>query len=314
MSGGVLGIDTSHYGTGSNSPIPTQAQINKAWDFGIRFWSVGLQDHNIFIPTLERILSDGRILPETYTYLYNSLGPRRQLDWGMNKLAQAGLLPDIYRHWLDYEDGVEQPGSGENALAKSLHWAIEREYNTRGGLYTGGWWWNANVPQRDPEVAQIPLWNAYYDKVASPTWVPFGGWARMHTKQFQGTTDLYGLNTDLNWRPQDIWEAEMSGDDQEEDDLATPQALIQALEDSNYDQLGKILQLLNTGPLSMIGLPPSVPVDAHGNPSQNGLNHWVKDSIGRIEAASVLSRDDIRETVGEAMENILNRVRLSIPE
>lgn len=316
-----LGIDTSHHAGTTGSAIPTAAQVKKAYDFGVRFWIVGLQNHEVFIPTIERVLDHGGIIVEDYTYLYTRLGPQAQIDWGMNKLEQAGLFKHVFRHWHDWETGVEQPLSIENGLYKSIQFSIENTYKSRGGGYTARWWWHPNVPQNDPVVGATPLWNAYYDGQANEHWVPYGAWQRQHTKQFQGTTDLYGINCDLNYRPEDIYKSEaeayFGGG---EDDLSTPQALLAALKACNYDELGAVRQYIDAATLSFFpveGFPADYPltdIDERGRTTGAQFNHYLRSKEPETGHGAGLPPEKIREIIYEAFENALSDVRLYIPE
>lgn len=276
----VLGIDTSHYGVGNASPVPTPAAIDCAWSQGYRFWIVGLQVPAVYLPTIRALADDGRFRIEVYEYLYQATGPESQVRADLERLKAAGLLPHVKRFWVDYEHGAELPGDGEVAQIRHLI-AVINSYGLAGGWYSGNWWTQSNISIAGiASLADIPYWIAYY--VGGPH--PITG-QRVHTKQFQGTTTVCDtLNTDLNWRPEDIWAAE------EGDDMSTPDQLLQAARAMNRAQLGELNNILQQGVVSIIGAPSPadeptlyVPDTSQyhnaGDLTRGSLDHWLKDEV-----------------------------------
>ncbi|MDD1678718.1 MAG: hypothetical protein LUO93_05990 [Methanomicrobiales archaeon] len=70
-------------------------------------------------------------------------------------------------------------------------------FKLRPVIYTAKWWWEG----KGLDFSQFPLWDAYYDEdsdVDFPSHL-YGGWTKVIGEQWQGTTDLFGINVDLNW-------------------------------------------------------------------------------------------------------------------
>jgi len=276
----VLGIDTSHYGVGNLSPIPTAAAIDCAWKEGYRFWIVGLQRPDVYLPTVRNLVQDGRFRIEVYEYLYQSTGPEVQVRADLQRLRDAGLLEHVKRFWVDYESGAELPGDGEVAQIKQLISVIE-SYGAKGGWYSGNWWTAENISVAGiAQLAHIPYWIAYY--VGGPK--PIDG-QPVHTKQYQGTTTVCGtLNTDLNWRPQEIWDAEAEGDDMVDLNMKVP---IVGLEPAKYPTLNEILHGAYYA---------SVGVD-------NKLEQLEQRIKALIDRGGGVDADDLKRLIGKALQD-----------
>jgi hypothetical protein len=203
--GGVTGVDTSHW-----QGIPTQAQIDCLWDHGFRFWVVGLQDPTIFVPTLRRLRGDGRFRTEGYEYLYQSQGPEKMVRDSIAQLKSGGVDDTIGRLWLDYEAGAELAGDGEVDQALQVAQVCE-SLGFKSGIYSSQGWFDGNISQvGQKRLANLKLWLADWDNRPSDIGDDISPWQALHTKQYAGDVGgLCGIQIDMNWRPQSVWDAEL---------------------------------------------------------------------------------------------------------
>ena len=291
----VLGLDTSHYpAPGQSSAVPSQAAIDCAWSQGYRFWIVGLQQSGVFVPTIRRLAEDGRFRIEVYSYLYQSMGPESQVRKSIAALQDAGLLKSVKRFWLDYEHGAELPGDAEVAQIKHLA-NVCNSYGVEAGWYSGNWWTQGNIsPGGLKQLAGIPYWIAYY--VGGPN--PISG-QPVHTKQYQGTTTVCGtLNTDLNWRPDEIWAAEQGDDDMDAEGLI---ALVQGMNDDQRNRFYK--HAFKHAKIDIEGKPADAPIPL----TEDSWNHYLKDKLAELEArddsGGSVDPDDLKRIIGKALQD-----------
>jgi len=264
----------------------------------------------VYIPTIRALAQDGRFRIETYEYLYQSTGPEFRVREDLQRLQNAGLLQHVKRFWIDYESGAELPGDGEVAQIRQLIGVIS-SFGVEGGWYSGNWWTQSNItPQGIAALADIPYWIAWYS--GGPN--PIRG-VEFHTKQFQGTTTLCGsLNVDLNWRPDDIWEAEQG------DDMSTPEALLKAARAMSREQLGELNNILQQAPLSLVGAPrredvPTLyarkdagvvpPYNREGDITRGLFDHYL---------LSIDDEQEYEEAVKRYTREVLRGVTLNVPE
>lgn len=123
--------------------------------------------------------------------------------WNGAQQVAAGLAEaQAYRANLRFlAVDVEIDGVTGKMVRQALDAVVEMGH--RPIIYTGGWWW-----QNRFNFSGYPLWAAQY-----PCSLPgepenllhtvelFGGWKRDNLVgwQYKGTTDLHGVNCDLNW-------------------------------------------------------------------------------------------------------------------
>lgn len=143
---------------------------------------------------------DAGLMIAGYVYLAPWTGRTgsQQVDVGMGTLSIAAV--DNLRFMaLDAEcDGIS-----EGMIARAIDWVIA--YDLRPIIYTGRWWWVEHFG--NPEMFKdLPLWTAQYPLVLpnQPNLLDipllYGGWRRERLVgwQWKGTTDLHGVNCDLN--------------------------------------------------------------------------------------------------------------------
>lgn len=152
----------------------------------------------------------------------------------LRNIADAGILPVGYANasppsWWDI--GKQMAGIKENAGAmwpqletvmidveiSGTTWARVAELadalraegkNALEVLYTARWFWAGHMGNdKDPRWLRFKLWNAYYDNDPDTDFgaSPYGPWTLAHLvgEQYQGTTNLDGVNVDLNeFRPE----------------------------------------------------------------------------------------------------------------
>lgn len=80
------------------------------------------------------------------------------------------------------------------------------------GLYSGGWIY-PQITGGTADFSSYPLWTAAYPADGQPpnfdTFKPYGGWTRPLIWQYKGSTQLDGLNVDLNAAASAFWEEPM---------------------------------------------------------------------------------------------------------
>jgi hypothetical protein len=136
----------------------------------------------------------GGMTVDIYKYLYFDTDMTTQVQ---NALAIANGYP-IGRIWLDVEDDPGTLSVGQ--IVAKVQEAVDACGATPRGIYTGAWWWNANLPGC-AAFSDLPLWYSWYDGIDSlDTWSTqaFGGWSRPTGKQYQGNVAVSGINTDTN--------------------------------------------------------------------------------------------------------------------
>ncbi|HUV73876.1 MAG TPA: GH25 family lysozyme [Anaerolineae bacterium] len=123
--------------------------------------------------------------------------------WNAAQQVAAGLAEaQVYRSslWFVAVD-VEIDGVTGKMVREALD--AVKEMGHRPIIYTGGWWW-----QNRFNFSDYPLWAAQYPAFLTDepenllhTVKLFGGWTREKLVgwQYKGTTDLHGVNCDLNW-------------------------------------------------------------------------------------------------------------------
>lgn len=295
---GVKGVDTSHW-----QGVPTDDQINCLWAYGARYWIPGLQDPNIFIPTIRKLAAQNRWWIEGYEYLYQSKGPMAMVQESVQQLKAGGVFDDVKKLWLDYEQGAEMWGDAEVDQALGIAEWVEASGTTT-GLYSSQGWLKSNISAAAlPRLAVLPLWLAYWDNHAGESWPypspPLGGWTEMHTKQYAGDSgSACGITVDWNWRPQEVW-------DNEVDDMADPEAFIRMLQNSTPDQLNRMYKFgLKYAIIDLWGeLPPEWrdPADV-GKPVDNDeYIHIMRDTLKRVEEANGGGRRGVTEAEARRM-------------
>lgn len=169
----ILGLDVSNY-----SGRLTQAQVDCWWDSGIRVVCIGLQN-----PVIARQQQSmcGRFWREYYVDL-----PGRDLT-----IPEAGS-----QVWVDVETGCfvrRKDVDDEVALIQSLG-LLPNIYGNEPSI--------APVLGSSQAWSDLPLIYANYPAGGLPpdfnTFNPFNGWTRPRGWQYKGTTDLCGVNVDLD--------------------------------------------------------------------------------------------------------------------
>lgn len=131
------------------------------------------------------------------TQAYFAINGSRQPLGHFNKafLAAGEEWPYLERVWVDCEiDGV---------LVDQVRGALELVKATQKptGIYTAYWFWTEHMGNTD-DFADYPLWNAFYDGDPDIDFSRYlyGGWSmdKLYLEQYQGTTDISGVECDLN--------------------------------------------------------------------------------------------------------------------
>ncbi len=171
----------------------TPAHVSGWQSQGYTHLIVGCQNATTAQQQLATAVAGGMTV-DIYKYLYFSSDMTTQVQ---NALAIGSGHP-IGRIWLDVED---DPGSlSVQQIVAKIQEAVDACGATPRGIYTGAWWWNANLPGC-AAFSDLPLWYSWYDGIDSlDTWSTqaFGGWSRPAGKQYQGNVAVSGVNTDTN--------------------------------------------------------------------------------------------------------------------
>lgn len=288
---GVIGVDFAQY-----TPVPSQADLRYIRDaHGVQYVGIGAGD-------LNRARRDAQMAAVAESGLRLEAWP--YLQWGraeqQTEDAIRAVAPyPVERLWLDVEDvdsiWREPTLQGRIATVRRCVELVQAAgYLT--GIYTGRWYWMPHMGNT-AAFGDVPLWTAYYNRDNQGNWIvglpiddsryqPYGGWPSLHTRQYRGTYALplaepgRTLNVDMNWRSDLTWELEGSND------LATPQALVEAFRALTREQLGEIEQIIGAGVLSIAGLPDddeTLYLDEgtkyanEGETTRSLFDHWLKD-------------------------------------
>lgn len=185
--------------------VPTQAQMQALWDASYRRAIVGcsygtdksgsgLPFGELTRRQLAAVVAFGFEL-QAYAFV----------EWANPIPALAAAYKAITgfpvtRMWLDIEEAAT--GRSTTELVATIWRCIDNGRQWRPdlpmGIYTGGWWWRAYMPQVY-ETFGLPLWVADYRQVSHITEVLCGGWHETELDMWQWSADGFaGLNTDLN--------------------------------------------------------------------------------------------------------------------
>lgn len=174
----VAALDASHH-----TRTITDPEVDCFWDLGYRHLIAGTQIPAVTRAQLEVAVRGGMTV-DLYVYLYWHTSVEKQVQVAV-ELAQE--FPQIGTIWLDLEEAPGGRSSGE--LVALTQRAIETADGIPVGIYTGKGFWDTAMD--DTTVfAELPLWYARYDNVASlDTYEPggehaFGGWTEVAGKQW----------------------------------------------------------------------------------------------------------------------------------
>jgi len=196
----MKGIDISNY-----SGIPTPEQLACIRGQGFDLLIAGTQRPEVTRPQLE-LARDAGFLLEAYVYLYWLTDTAQQVRQALQTIEG---LP-VRRLWLDCEDKAAALSTDQ--VLNAIHQAVEAAGTFPTGIYTGSWWWTPNTLD-STWFSEIPLWHAAYPLDTGPETpeselaqrfkgLPrYGGWTHPAMWQHQGSTELCGLNVDLNYLP-----------------------------------------------------------------------------------------------------------------
>jgi len=162
----TLAVDVSKW----SGPV-TDAELDCLWDEGVRHLIAGTQNPRITRQQLDAAIGAGMTV-DAYDYLYWNGDVAGQVH---DAVALASEYPVGYL-WLDIEEPAE--GRSPVELEALIREALDACGSHLCGIYTGRWWWDANMAG-STVASEVPLWYAYYDDVPSlETWEAhrFGGW------------------------------------------------------------------------------------------------------------------------------------------
>lgn len=105
----------------------------------------------------------------------------------------AAHIPQIYV-------ACEEPHVDRAWIDSNLDFIDALNLGTRAGIYTGGWWWNAQPDNVKHWFGDRDLWAAVYDGNPDPDifGAPIGDWNGCKIKQWSGHALVGRLNLDLN--------------------------------------------------------------------------------------------------------------------
>jgi len=174
----------------------------------------------------------GGMSADAYVFLYWHLPPAAQVQAAL--AAIAGF--PVGRLWLDCEDAVE--GRAPEQVVGLIGEAVAACGDLPCGVYTGRWWW---LPSTGDSAAfsHLPLWHAEW--TSGPDVLPsfdafrlYGGWSRPAIWQFQGTTQLCGVDVDLNLMEQPLPAPLPPSERDELEALRAERRFLRALLDGRY--------------------------------------------------------------------------------
>lgn len=136
---------------------------------------------------------------EAYVFLEFDSDP---IWWVRESVARLEDFP-VARWWLDIEDtenGQSWTPAQRLAYAGSAAIALDNITGKRAGIYTGGWYWRAQMGNAQLFSLGRLLWNSYYDDGPAVNGLPYGGWtaAQVAIEQYQGTAIVCGQSVDKN--------------------------------------------------------------------------------------------------------------------
>ena len=189
-----LGVDIAHFST-----VPRQDQMQSWFDQGIRFVIVGCQRDPVAHGQLQALTAFGHFQLEAYQYyVWDGSEPDRTArahtimrDFGLTRL------------WVDVEEprGTRTTDQVLGEIRSAV--ATTQAARFQVGIYTGAWCYGDITGDTD-EFKGLPLWHAAYPADRQPpdfaTFKAYCGWVRPAIWQYVGTTDLAGVNVDLNVR------------------------------------------------------------------------------------------------------------------
>jgi len=207
----ISGVDISNW-----TAVPSQARLDCWWLAGVRFVIVGTQRQEPAASQLAALHADGRFQVELYFYPYYNPADRERVDRALAFAHQYGLS----RIWDDVEwNDDEGPRPGPEVVLPALRSRrIHIEAAGIGyGIYSGEPYWKT-MAGNTSEFGEVPLWHAWYFNDGHvpdfSAYRPYGGWSRPLIWQYKGSTDLCGLNVDLNAAESAFWEeADMNADE-----------------------------------------------------------------------------------------------------
>ncbi len=189
-----LGCDISNF-----SAVPNREQLDGWWERGIRFVVVGCQRDSAAHGQLQALIADGRFELEAYQYYYWDGSEVERTQRATRIMANFGLK----RLWIDVEEA--RGAAAQEQVCQTIRNAVAatRAAGMEPGIYSGGWCY-PDLTGNTKEFADLPLWTAAYPPDKQPpdfaTFRPYGGWARPSIWQYTGSSDLCGINVDLNAR------------------------------------------------------------------------------------------------------------------
>jgi len=189
-----LGCDISNF-----SAVPTREQLQCWWDGGIRMVIVGCQRDSAAHAQLQALTADGRFALEAYQYYFWDGSEVERTNRALKVMADFGLK----RLWIDVEEARGQ--ATQEQVTQAIRNAVITVTNAGlgAGIYTGGWCF-PELTGNTTEFSGLPLWTAAYPANKQPpdfnTFHSYGGWTRPLIWQYAGSTDLCGINVDLNAR------------------------------------------------------------------------------------------------------------------
>jgi hypothetical protein len=188
------GVDIAHF-----SAVPRPDQLEGWWRQGIRFVIVGCQRDSSAHGQLQALTADDRFQLEAYQYYI----------WDGSEAERAARAHKIMRDfglrrlWVDVEEARGQTPQMQVCQAIRNVVLATRSAGFEAGIYTAAWCY-PEITGSATEFSDLPLWHAAYPANREPpsfdTFKPYGGWQRPAIWQYVGTTDLSGINVDLNVR------------------------------------------------------------------------------------------------------------------
>ena len=132
---------------------------------------------------------------ETQVYIYYYFA-QNVADRTRSCLAAIEGLP-VKRVWIDCED--EKHSLEARYLANRIRVTRDliRTLGYEPGIYTAAWWWNKYMAGIT-EFADLPLWDALWDKDADIDAVKYGGWVTPEMSQHTNDTHFAGIWCDIN--------------------------------------------------------------------------------------------------------------------
>ena len=208
---GEYGVDTSNWG----KPW-TAAQLACLRQADQRFLIVEAFRRS------ERVLPDARTTVvnaraagfddgdvQLYHFPDAGMSPEAQVESTIEYFADANRSAPFFL-WLDVE-GTQywSPNCTNNTafLHAMVGAARARLGDNNVGIYSSKSQW-VPITCDDASFSRLPLWRPHYDgRADNDDWTeaaigPFGGWkvGDVAMKQFNGTTQMCGINVDLDWR------------------------------------------------------------------------------------------------------------------